>query len=212
MFRIKTVIVTAVLVAMAFITTFIAACKKERYVPGPDKCAGIVCNNNGVCIQGECDCTSGYTGQFCESKAIAPYIGKWSVTQEIVSRNNKPQSGLVSTYEMNITEDPSGVTILNFSGFMGQSAFNNVKGRIGMTIDFDKDANGNYVETEVPTTPSNFIFKRYQPLGQSGKQVLKGEGGINSLGTQLNGEFYIIYADVTGPVEDRITFSATFIN
>ncbi len=211
MHQFKGIAVPGLLVVMAFVITVYTACK-EKYTPSPDSCAGIVCQNNGVCIQGECDCTAGYTGQFCADKAIAPYIGKWSVTQEVVSSNGKPLSGIISTYEMNITEDPSGVTILNFSGFMGPAGFNNVRGRIGMTIDFDKDANGNYVETEVPTNPSNFIFHRYQPLGQSKKQLLKGEGSINSLGTQLSGEFYVIYADTTGPVEDKIIFSATYIN
>lgn len=202
----------ALLVAAAFTVTLYTACKKEKYTPAPDKCAGITCQNNGVCIQGECDCTAGYSGEFCENKNIAPYIGNWSVTQEVISSNGTPVTGQVTTYNMTIAEDPSGVTILNFSNFMGDPAFNNVLGRIGMTIDFVKNANGVNVETEVPADPANFVFKRYQPLGQSGKQLLKGEGYINSLGTQLNGEFYLVYADTSGPVEDRVSFSATYIN
>lgn len=203
----------ALLVTAAFSITLYTACKKEKYTPVPDKCAGIVCKNNGVCIQGECDCTAGYSGEFCDNKNIAPYIGNWSVTQEVVSTNGKTVTGRTSTYTMTISEDPSGVTILNFSNFMGEPGFDNVLGRIGMTIDFIKDDNGNFVtESEVPAEPSNFIFKRYQSLGQSGKQLLKGEGSINSLGTQMEGEFYIVYADTLGPVEDRIKFSATYIN
>lgn len=210
--RAKSVIVTFLLVSSVFIITFIAACKKEKYVPGPDKCAGIVCQNNGSCVEGVCDCTAGYTGEFCQNKAIEPYIGKWSVSQEIVSRNDKPLTGEISNYVMNITEDPSYVTVLHFGGFMGNAEFNNVKGRIGMTVDFIQNQNGIYEEAEVPAAPANFIFNRYQPLGQSGKQLVKGEGEINSLGTQLTGEFYVVYADSTGPIEDRIRISATYIN
>lgn len=202
----------ALLVTAAFSITLYTACKKEEYTPVPDKCAGIVCKNNGVCIQGECDCTAGYSGEFCDNKNIALYIGNWSVTQEIVSTNGKPVSGRTSTYTITISEDASGVTILNFSNFMGEPGFNNVLARIGMTIDFVKDENGNYsTESEVQSDPSNFIFRRYQVLGQSGKQLLKGEGAINSLGTQMSGEFYVVYADTTGPAEDRIKFSADYI-
>lgn len=207
----KSVVITSFLVFTVFIITLVSACK-EKYTPGPDKCVGVVCQNNGVCIGGDCDCTSGYTGQYCEQKAIAPYIGKWMVTQEVISINGKPQTGMTSTYEMEIAEDASGVTILNFSRWMGDPSFNNVKGRIGMTIENIKDSRGVYVETEVPATSSSFMLNRYQPLGQSKKQLLKGVGEINSLGTQLNGEFYVIYADTSGPVEDRITFSATYVN
>lgn len=207
----KSIVVSGSLVLMAFFITVYTACK-EKYSPAPDKCVGVVCQNNGVCIQGECDCTTGFTGVYCENKAIAPYIGKWSVSQEVVSRNDKPLTGVTSNYEMNITEDPSGVTILNFSGFMGDASFNNVKGRIAMTIDYVKNSSGVNEETEIPAPPSDFVFKRYQPLGQSNKQLVKGEGEINSLGTQLTAEFYIVYSDSTGPVEDRVRFSATYIN
>ncbi|HEY9178983.1 MAG TPA: calcium-binding EGF-like domain-containing protein [Flavipsychrobacter sp.] len=202
----------ALFVTAAFSIVLYTACKKEKYPPVPDKCAGIVCKNNGVCIQGECDCTAGYSGEFCDKKNIAPYIGNWSVTQEVVSVNGKPVSGRASTYTMTISEDASGVTILNFSNFMGEPGFDNVLGRIGMTIAIVKNHDDLFVETEVIAHPSNFLFKRYQALGQSGKQLLKGEGSINSLGTQMSGEFYVVYADTAGPAEERVKFSAEYIN
>ncbi len=145
---------TALLVVLVFTVTVYTACK-DKYVASPNACTGIVCQNNGICLDGKCDCTSGYTGEFCQDKAIAPYIGRWRVTQEIVSRNGQPVSGMTTTYETTITEDPSGVTILNFSDFMGQPDFDNVLGRIGTSIELIKDDNGIYVETEGPSDPAN---------------------------------------------------------
>lgn len=208
----KGITATAIIILSVFMLVVYTACNKPEYTPSPDPCSGVVCQNNGKCIMGTCDCTAGYTGQYCEKKANAPYLGKWKVTQELVSSNGQPVSGVVKTYEMSVSEDPSGVTMLNVNGIMGEPGYN-VLCRIGMTLDVIKDENGNYYETEVQAPSSDFLFKRYQPLGQSNMQLLKGEGSINSLGTQLNGEFYIIYADTArGPVEDRMKFSATFIN
>lgn len=200
---------TALLVVLVFTATVYTACK-DKYVASPNACTGIVCQNNGICLDGKCDCTSGYTGEFCQDKAIAPYIGKWRVTQEVVSRNGQPVSGMTTTYETTITEDPSGVTILNFSDFMGQPDFDNVLARIGVIVDSQYTYNGYYIGIEIPADPGNFVFKTYQPLGQSHKQLLRGEGAINSIGTQLTGEFYIVYADSSKAIEDRITFSATY--
>lgn len=207
----KNIVTTVFFVVSAFTLTVYSACK-EKYTPTPDSCAGVICQNNGVCIQGECDCTAGYTGPNCENKANAPYIGKWAVNQEVVSTNGNPVSGMNTSYQMEIAEDPSGVTVLRLSGFMGDASFNNVKIRIGASYELLKNNSGVYVDTEVPANSSSFIFTRYQPLGQSNKQLVLGEGSINSLGTQLNGEFYVAYADTSGVVEDRITFSATFVN
>lgn len=32
-----------------------------------DKCAGIVCQNGGTCVDGVCVCTNGYTGTHCDT-------------------------------------------------------------------------------------------------------------------------------------------------
>lgn len=37
-----------------------------------DPCAGIICQNGGLCISGNCDCPDGYVGEFCETQ-ITPY-------------------------------------------------------------------------------------------------------------------------------------------
>lgn len=203
---------TSLVVLMVFISVVHTACKKDKDTSS-GACAGIVCQNNGVCISGICDCTAGYTGEFCQDKAISPYLGKWAVTEEVISSNGQPVSGDKKNYEMTISEDPSGVTIFNISDFAGEPGFDNVRGRIAMTIGEERNSNGALVETEMPAEPSSFVFIRYQPLGQSTKQLVKGEGSINSLGTSLSGEYYIVYPDsAKGAVEDRISFSATYLN
>lgn len=33
-----------------------------------DPCAGINCQNGGVCVNGDCNCPDGYTGTFCQTQ------------------------------------------------------------------------------------------------------------------------------------------------
>lgn len=201
---------TVAIVTAIFTAVLYTACNKPEYTPSPDKCEGVVCQHNGRCISGVCDCTAGYTGQYCENKANKLYIGRWKVTQELLTSDGQPVNGVVDSYEVDIAEATAGITFLDVSGFMGGGY--SVQWRIGMKVELVKDEQGEYNEAEVQSSPSDFIFKRYQPLGQSGMQILKGEGQINSLGTGMGGEFYVIYADsVKGPVEDRWKFSAAFI-
>lgn len=207
----NSIIATFSLVVLVFLSVTYSACKKEPY-SYVDNCTGVVCRNNGTCVDGKCNCTAGYTGDFCDIKANAPYIGKWGVTQQVVASNNQQLIGTTKSYEITVTESTEGVTFLSFSGFAGEPSYNATV-RIGMAIGFiDVDSN-NKTEVDVTAPASNFVFKRYQPLGNSTKQVVKGEGFINGLGTQINGEYYLIYPDSEkGAIEERVSFIASYIN
>jgi len=45
-----------------------------------EPCDAIVCQNEGVCMEGICDCPEGYIGTFCETEERAKFFGKWSGT------------------------------------------------------------------------------------------------------------------------------------
>lgn len=206
----KSITVTLSLVLFIFSIVVYTSCKKDPYTY-IDTCAGIVCQNNGTCVSGKCSCTAGYTGENCEKKANAAYLGKWNVTQQIIASNNQSSIGTTKNYEITISEDATGVTMVSFAGFMGEPSYT-ASVRIGMTIGYvDVDSNTK-TEVDVPATASNFVFKRYQPLGASTIQLVKGQGTINALGTQMSGEFYLIYPDSTKAIEDRVSFSASYIN
>lgn len=213
--RIKSILGTVLLMVVVFSTVTYTACNKQKYTYN-DPCEGIICQNNGTCFSGECDCTAGYTGDFCDTKANAPYLGRWSFTQKRLTSDNNPVGGPEKTYEVNITEDSKGVVYLSLNGFMGESTYNalaRIAMQIGTTTVWDNKLDSVVVETEISSTQYNFVFPRYQTLGNSQVQLLKGEGEINSLGTQMSGEFWITYPDTAkGIVEDRFSFGATYIN
>lgn len=77
-----------------------------------DKCKDVVCQNDGVCLEGTCDCAVGYEGQFCDTKANAKFAGTWTV--------NETCGGVVGTaYPVIISAntDPSTVTMKDLGNY-----------------------------------------------------------------------------------------------
>lgn len=46
-----------------------------------DKCAGLQCVNESVCVNGSCACAYGYEGQYCELQWYEKFAGQWSVKE-----------------------------------------------------------------------------------------------------------------------------------
>lgn len=49
---------------IAFFSLLFLACQKEK-----DPCSGIVCQNDGICINGACDCPERWSGPDCSTPA-----------------------------------------------------------------------------------------------------------------------------------------------
>lgn len=43
-----------------------------------DKCKGVICQNDGVCVEGSCTCEYGYEGETCESMWYEKFAGSWN--------------------------------------------------------------------------------------------------------------------------------------
>ena len=52
---------------------FLGSCKDEP-------CDNILCQNDGICIDGLCDCPSGFEGEFCEEFSRQKILGDFDVT------------------------------------------------------------------------------------------------------------------------------------
>jgi len=61
---------------LLFIIIIFSGCKK-------DPCKNIICENGGICINGACDCETGYTGPSCANQ-ITPT--KIKITDVVVTR------------------------------------------------------------------------------------------------------------------------------
>jgi len=54
-------------------TLFFASCKE-------DKCKDVTCNNGGTCIDGTCECATGYEGTTCDTEARTKFTGTTSTS------------------------------------------------------------------------------------------------------------------------------------
>ncbi len=62
----------SLLAAVAVATTvFFASCSE-------DKCKNVTCQNLGTCIDGACECASGYEGTNCETLSRAKFLGNYT--------------------------------------------------------------------------------------------------------------------------------------
>ena len=44
-----------------------------------DPCEGVTCLNDGICLDGTCDCSTGYSGADCGTHCSEDIIGTWDV-------------------------------------------------------------------------------------------------------------------------------------
>lgn len=50
----------------------------------PDSCKDTLCENDAVCLNGDCICVYGYEGAFCENAWHSKFTGNWKVTEDSI--------------------------------------------------------------------------------------------------------------------------------
>ena len=50
-----------------------------------DPCEDVICQNDGVCVDGDCDCPDGFTGTTCEFTLAEAVAGSYEVLNSCVS-------------------------------------------------------------------------------------------------------------------------------
>jgi len=93
--------------AILAVTTFsLASCKK-------DPCKDKTCQNGGACVDGTCNCATGYSGANCETENRAKFRSTYNVNESCSSSGN-------FTYQITISNSSTGadkVLISNFGGY-----------------------------------------------------------------------------------------------
>jgi hypothetical protein len=82
-------------------TLFFASCKE-------DKCKNVTCNNGGTCIDGSCECSTGYEGTKCETESRTKFVGTYAVSE---SKNG----GTAYAYGALISSGTGGINSLRIS-------------------------------------------------------------------------------------------------
>ena len=70
----KSILLSALMTVGTFGAITYTACNK-------DECKGVVCQNQGTCSNGNCNCVSGYEGSRCEIVSATKFIGTWNVAE-----------------------------------------------------------------------------------------------------------------------------------
>ncbi len=81
-----------------------------------DNCRDVVCNNEGLCVDGHCACLSGYEGIQCEKRWHEKFTGTWYNEELVADSANEITS---RSYRLIIrAEDTAGIFIADsLAGF-----------------------------------------------------------------------------------------------
>lgn len=146
---IRNIALSAFLTIGAFSTMLYTSCN-------PDACKDVVCNNGGTCLNGTCQCPSGYEGTSCQTVSADAIKGTYTATETC-----QPPLGSSSSWTSVVTisaNDPTRVVISNF----GESN-TNVTGHVNKNaITLDATTIGTHEVTGTGTINGNVITISYQ--------------------------------------------------
>ena len=91
---------TALSVMALSTVLFLSSCK--------DECKDVDCQNGGTCVEGTCECASGYEGSECQTQWRDKVVKVWNVTSNSCAG--------VGGWQVTVTEG-SGSTGLNLGNF-----------------------------------------------------------------------------------------------
>jgi hypothetical protein len=99
---------TAISVMALSTVLFLSSCK--------DDCKDVTCNNGGTCIEGTCDCLTGYEGAECSTETRAKFIGTYTVAGS--SACPTTGNGTISSLTLPISNSSSAANkiVINFAG------------------------------------------------------------------------------------------------
>lgn len=100
------------MLGMLSMVTFMTSCEE-------DKCEGVTCQNDGVCIDGTCDCPDWYTGTNCETATRTKFLGDYTGTETC-------SLGSTVTYNVTAATNADGAGFMTFQnmynvGFNGKA-------------------------------------------------------------------------------------------
>jgi hypothetical protein len=75
-----------------------------------DKCKKVECGTNGTCLEGLCNCTSGYEGDKCETMSSTKFVGLYN-QKDAVSCDSASY-----TVAITLSSIPTKVLVNNFGG------------------------------------------------------------------------------------------------
>lgn len=61
----------------------------------PDNCKDVICEHEGVCVNGKCSCLYGYEGDSCEDIWYQKFTGEWTATDDSIPPSSISQYPVV---------------------------------------------------------------------------------------------------------------------
>ena len=126
-------------------------------------CDGVVCENGGYCLKGQCLCPTGYEDSACSSTTVSKYIGTWRVQQTIIGSDTAKLIGTDSIYYIDIKQSATS-TAFFINNFLNNNEYNQVVCTINNTNSYTF-----YIDT---TTNAAMRFASIHFWGGTGKITL----------------------------------------
>jgi hypothetical protein len=187
---------------LCFLLVGYTACKKKPQdtdATGP--CTSVVCQNNGTCLNGTCQCIPGFEGEYCQTASNFRYVGKWNVTEKIIGSSNTGNINKTKGYTLTIAKGEYNLDLL-FNNL--SNTYNAVKAVFG------RKYNGTQIEYDVYT---RYIMNLNQAVSGSANNsiIIQGGGSVNDGGTDLRGTYYVSYKDGAAIIVDTIDLAGVYI-